>query len=68
MLGPLLGGWERWVAGASPVAALQKLSQTSDAAPERSGAWAAGRRCGWSAAMGWSALMAAARCSRRRDA
>ena len=37
MLGPLLGGWERWVAGASPVAALQKLSQSSDAAPDAVG-------------------------------
>jgi ABC-2 type transport system permease protein len=42
LIGPLLGGWQRWIAGASPVAALQKLAQTSDAAPEalgRLGAW-----------------------------
>ncbi len=37
LIGPLLGGWERWVAGASPVAAMQKLSQSSDAAPDAVG-------------------------------
>jgi ABC-2 type transport system permease protein len=37
MVGPLLGSWERWVAGASPVAALQKLAQSSDAAPNAVG-------------------------------
>jgi ABC-2 type transport system permease protein len=37
LIGPLLGGWERWVAGASPVAALQKLAQSSDAAPDTVG-------------------------------
>jgi len=42
LLGPLLGGWQRWVAAASPVAALQKLAQSSDAAPDtvgRLGPW-----------------------------
>src|SRR5918997_1616213 len=37
LVGPLLGGWERWVAGASPVAAVQKLAQSSDAAPDAVG-------------------------------
>jgi ABC-type transport system involved in multi-copper enzyme maturation permease subunit len=37
VLGPLLGSWQRWVVGASPLAALQKLSQTSDAAPDVAG-------------------------------
>ena len=37
LLGPLLGDWQRWVAGGSPLAALQKLSQSSDAAPEVAG-------------------------------
>jgi ABC-2 type transport system permease protein len=37
LLGPLLGSWQRWIAGASPVAALQKLAQTSDDAPETLG-------------------------------
>jgi ABC-2 type transport system permease protein len=34
LLGPLLGDVQRWIAGASPLAALEKLSQTSDAAPD----------------------------------
>jgi ABC-2 type transport system permease protein len=29
LLGPLLGSWQRWIAGGSPVAALQKLTQAS---------------------------------------
>jgi ABC-2 type transport system permease protein len=33
LLGPLLGGWQRWVAGASPIAALQKLTSGSDTLP-----------------------------------
>jgi ABC-2 type transport system permease protein len=37
LFGPLLGDWQRWIAGASPTAALQKLSQTSDAVPEAVG-------------------------------
>lgn len=37
MLGPLLGGAERWVAGVSPTAALEKLTQTSDATAEAVG-------------------------------
>jgi ABC-2 type transport system permease protein len=37
LIGPLLGDRERWVAGAAPMAALQKLSQTSDAAPDAVG-------------------------------
>jgi ABC-2 type transport system permease protein len=37
LIGPLLGGWQPWIAGASPVTALQKLAQTSDAAPETIG-------------------------------
>jgi ABC-2 type transport system permease protein len=37
LVGPLLGNWQPWFAGASPVAALQKLAQTSDAAPEALG-------------------------------
>ncbi|MFG3254840.1 ABC transporter permease [Streptomyces sp. NPDC048172] len=31
LLGPVLGGAGRWVAGVSPTAALEKLTQTSDA-------------------------------------
>jgi ABC-2 type transport system permease protein len=68
LLGPLLGGWERWVAGASPVAALQKLAQSSDAAPEVAGslgAWPSLGLIGTAAAV---ALLAAATVLGRRDA
>ncbi|WP_049567045.1 ABC transporter permease [Streptomyces sp. SBT349] len=37
MLGPLFGDAERWVAGTSPTAALEKLIQTSDATAEAVG-------------------------------
>jgi ABC-2 type transport system permease protein len=37
LIGPLLGDWQRWAAGGSPTAALQKLAQSSDAAPEAVG-------------------------------
>lgn len=32
LFGPLFGNAERWIAGLSPTAALEKLTQTSDAA------------------------------------
>ncbi len=41
MLGPLFGEAERWVAGVSPTAALEKLTQTSDASAEAVGNLAA---------------------------
>lgn len=37
LFGPLLGGLRPWVAGASPTAALEKLTQTSDATPDTVG-------------------------------
>jgi ABC-2 type transport system permease protein len=37
LFGPLFGDWQRWVGGASPTAALEKLSQTSDATVEAVG-------------------------------
>ncbi|MDN3023976.1 ABC transporter permease subunit [Streptomyces sp. S.PB5] len=37
LLGPLLGDARRWITGASPTAALQKLTQTSDATAETAG-------------------------------
>ncbi|WP_078856782.1 ABC transporter permease subunit [Streptomyces sp. NBRC 109706] len=37
LFGPLLGDARRWVAGMSPTAALQKLTQTSDATAETVG-------------------------------
>ncbi|MGW6291152.1 ABC transporter permease subunit [Streptomyces sp. NPDC055058] len=42
LFGPLLGDLQRWVVGATPTAALEKLTQTSDAGPEvvgSLGAW-----------------------------
>jgi ABC-2 type transport system permease protein len=67
LLGPLLGDWERWVAGASPLAATQKLSQTSDVSPELAGSLA-----GWPSLLliaGYvvAALLAAWVLLRRRD-
>ena len=64
VVGPLLGGWERWVAGASPVAVLQKLSQSSDAVGGL-GAWPSlWLVCG----CGVVALVAAVLVLQRRDA
>jgi ABC-2 type transport system permease protein len=67
LFGPLLGDWRQWVAGASPLAALQKLSQTSDAAPDVVGslsAWSSlGLVCGYAAV----ALAAAAALLQSRD-
>ena len=37
LFGPLFGDLQRWVAGAAPVAAVQKLAQSSDAAPDVAG-------------------------------
>lgn len=37
LFGPLFGDLQRWVAGATPTAALEKLTQTSDASPETVG-------------------------------
>ncbi|WP_256985431.1 hypothetical protein [Streptomyces sp. 2R] len=37
LFGPLFGNAERWIAGLSPAAALEKLTQTSDAAADTVG-------------------------------
>ena len=67
LLGPLLGDRQRWVAGGSPLAALQKLSQSSDAAPEVAGSLGAWPSlwliCGYAAV----ALAGAAALLQRRD-
>lgn len=42
LFGPLFGDLQRWVAGASPAAAVEKFTQTSDASPETIGAL-----CAW---------------------
>ncbi|MBL1068271.1 ABC transporter permease subunit [Streptomyces sp. 7-21] len=67
MLGPLFGGAERWVAGVSPTAALEKLAQSSDASAE-----AVGSLGPWPSLLlvtGYTllALLAAAGLLRRRD-
>jgi ABC-type transport system involved in multi-copper enzyme maturation permease subunit len=67
LVGPLMGSWQRWIAGASPIAALQKLAQTSDAVPESLGsldAWPSlWLVCGYSIA----ALAVSGWLLRRRD-
>jgi ABC-type transport system involved in multi-copper enzyme maturation permease subunit len=68
LLGPLFGDWGRWVVGASPATVLQKLSQSSDAAPDVAGslgAWASlWLVCGYTAVV----LAAGAWMLRVRDA
>jgi ABC-2 type transport system permease protein len=68
LVGPLLGGWERWVVGAAPLAALQKLSQTSDAAPDVAGSLGAWPTLWFVCAYTAVALLAGAGRLRRRDA
>jgi ABC-2 type transport system permease protein len=69
LIGPLFGDAQRWVGGASPTAALQKLAQSSDAAPD-----AVGTLGGWPSlwvvcgAYTAAALAAAAWALERRDA
>lgn len=68
LLGPLLGDLERWIAGASPLAALQKLAQSSDASPDMAGslgAWPSlALVCGYAVV----ALLGAVALLRSRDA
>jgi ABC-2 type transport system permease protein len=68
LVGPLLGDRGRWVAGASPMAALQKLAQSSDAAPEAVGSLGAWPSLGLVGAAAAVALLAALLLLRRRDA
>jgi ABC-2 type transport system permease protein len=68
LLGPLLGGWQRWAAGASPVAVLQKLAQSSDAAPEMVGSLGAWPSLGLTGGVAVVALLVAATVFGRRDA
>ena len=68
MVGPLLGGWQRWAAGASPLTALQKLSQSSDAAPDAVGSLGAWPSLWLVCGYGLVALVGAVVVFRRRDA
>ena len=68
LVGPLLGGWERWVAGASPVAAVKKLAQSSDAAPDAVGSLGAWPSLWLVGGYVLVALVGAGLVFRRRDA
>lgn len=68
LIGPLLGDWESWVAGASPLAALQKMAQSSDAASELAGSLGAWPSLGMVCAYTAIALATAAILLERRDA
>ena len=67
LFSPLFGDLQRWVAGAAPAAAVQKLAQSSDAVPDAVGSLGAWPSllvvCAYSAA----ALVAAARSLSSRD-
>jgi ABC-2 type transport system permease protein len=67
LFGPLFGDLQRWIAGATPTAAVQKLIQTSDATPETVGSLAAWPSLGLVAAYTAAALLLAAGVLRRRD-
>lgn len=68
LLGPLFGDAQRWVAGLSPTAALQKLTQTSDATPETVGSLGPWPSLLLVAAYTTALLLLAAVALRRRDA
>jgi ABC-2 type transport system permease protein len=68
LFGPLFGDWQRWIGGASPTAALQKLSQTSDAVPEAVGTLGAWPSLLLVCAYTAIALTASARLLQTRDA
>lgn len=67
LFGPLLGDLQRWVAGATPTAALEKLTQTSDASPEAVGSLGAWPSLGLVAAYTLLLLGVAGWRLRRRD-
>ncbi|MGW3645439.1 ABC transporter permease subunit [Streptomyces sp. NPDC000878] len=68
LLGPLFGDAQRWVAGLSPTAALQKLTQTSDATPETVGSLGPWPSLLLVAGCTTALLVPAAMALRRRDA
>ncbi|MFI1358745.1 ABC transporter permease subunit [Streptomyces sp. NPDC020898] len=67
LFGPLFGDLQRWIAGATPTAALQKLTQTSDATPEAVGSVGAWPSLALVATYATVALLVAAGALRRRD-
>jgi ABC-2 type transport system permease protein len=68
LLAPLFGDLQRWVGGAGPLAALQKLTQTSDVTPETAGSLGGWPSLAVVCAYTAVALLAAALVFRRRDA
>ncbi|WP_432041799.1 ABC transporter permease subunit [Streptomyces cadmiisoli] len=67
LIGPLFGDAQRWVAGVSPTAALQKLTQTSDATSETVGSLGAWPSLMLVAAGTTALLLLAAGALRARD-
>lgn len=68
LLAPVFGDLQRWIAGASPSAALEKMTQTSDAAPDVVGSLGAWPSFALVAAYTVAAVVAAAAALRTRDA
>ena len=68
LVGPLFGDLQRWVAGASAMAALQKLTQSSDAVAGEVGTLAAWPSLALVTAATAGALLVAAALLRGRDA
>jgi ABC-2 type transport system permease protein len=68
LLAPLAGEWRGWIAGAGPVTVLQKLAQSSDAAPAVAGGLGAVASLGLLAGYTAATLLVAALSFRRRDA
>ncbi len=67
LFGPLFGDLQRWIAGATPTAALEKLTQTSDASHETVGSLGAWPSLGLVAAYSVVLLALAVVRLRRRD-
>ncbi|GAA2103528.1 ABC transporter permease subunit [Actinomadura alba] len=67
LFGPLFGDLQRWVAGASPMAALEKLTQTSDASPDTVGSLGAWPSLSLVCVYSATALVLTAWLVRRRD-
>ncbi|MBC9715171.1 ABC transporter permease subunit [Streptomyces sp. TRM66268-LWL] len=67
LFGPLFGDLQRWIAGATPTAALEKLTQTSDASHEAVGSLGAWPSLGLVAAYSVVLLVLAVTRLRRRD-
>jgi ABC-2 type transport system permease protein len=67
LVAPMFGDAQRWVAGASPTSALEKMTQTSDAAPDVVGSLGAWPSLALVVAYAALATAASAAVLRRRD-